>query len=122
MPKGVDRTRRIGEQIRRDLANSVKDILDHPHAGMISFTDVRVTRDLSFAKVYVTHVMDSAQERAELVQALNDHAGQFRHYLSKRLTTRKVPELTFVYDSSVEYGARMEDLLTKLVKDSNGSD
>lgn len=117
MPKGIDRTRRIGEQMRRELAAAVGDILDHPHATMLSFTDVRVTRDLAYAKVFVTHVLDNATERAELVQALNDHAGQFRHYLAKRLTIRKVPELTFYYDQSVEYGARMENLLEDLVKD-----
>lgn len=117
MPKGIDRTRRIGEQMRRELAAAVGDVLDHPHATMLSFTDVRVTRDLAYAKVFVTHVLDNAAERAELVQALNDRAGQFRHYLAKRLTIRKVPELTFYYDQSVEYGARMENLLEDLVKD-----
>ena len=117
MRKGVDRTRRLGEQMRRDLAQAVGEILDHPHASMLSFTDVRVTRDLSFAKVYVTHVLDDVNERADLVKALNAHAGQFRHYLAKRMDIRKVPELTFHYDESVEYGARMEHLLEDLVKD-----
>ncbi len=116
MPKKIDRTRRIGEQIRRDLAQAVGDILDHPHAAMLSFTNVRVTRDLSFAKVYVTHVLSDAAEREILVNALNEKAGQFRHYLAKQLSIRKVPELTFYYDESVEYGARMESLLTDLVK------
>ena len=51
MPKGQDRTRRIGEQMRRDLAVAVPQILDHPHASLLSITAVRVTRDLSFAKV-----------------------------------------------------------------------
>lgn len=117
MPKGIDRTRRIGEQMRRDLASAVSEILDHPHASMLSFTGVNVTRDLSYAKVYVTHVLDNPVEREALVAALNRHAGQFRHYLAKRLSIRKVPELTFVYDNSVEYGARMEHLLGDLVKD-----
>lgn len=112
-----DRTRRIGEQMRRDLANAVSTILEHPHATMLSFTDVRVTRDLSYAKVYVTHVLDNPVEREALVQELNQKAGQFRHYLSKQLSIRKIPELTFYYDQSVEYGARMEHLLTDIVKD-----
>lgn len=116
MGKGVDRTRRIGEQMRRDLAVAVNTILDHPHAGMLSFTDVRVTRDLAFAKVYVTHVLDNAEERVELIAALNHHAGQFRHYLAKRLDIRKIPELTFYYDESIEYGAHMEKLLGNLAK------
>lgn len=117
MSKGIDRTRRIGEQMRRELAHAVNELLDHPHASMLSFTDVRVTRDLAFAKVYVTHVLDNPHERAELVETLNAQSGRFRHYLAKRLTIRKVPELTFYYDESVEYGARMEHLLEDLVKD-----
>ena len=47
MPKGQDRTRRIGEQMRRDLAVDIPQYLDHPHASLISITAVRVTRDLS---------------------------------------------------------------------------
>ena len=116
--KHDDRTRRIGEQIRRDLAPSlIAQILNHPHASLLSITAVRVTRDLSFAKVYVTHVISDLDERQDLIRALNEHAGQFRHYLAQKLTTRKVPELTFVYDESVEYGARMDNLLHDLVKD-----
>lgn len=117
MRSNKDRTRRIGEQMRRDLAHAVSSILDHPHASLLSFTDVRVTRDLSFAKVYVTHVIDDSVERKTLMDALNAHAGQFRHYLAKNLSIRKIPELTFVYDDSVEYGARMDHLLHDLVKD-----
>ena len=118
MPKGQDRTRRIGEQMRRDLAVAVPQILDHPHASLLSITAVRVTRDLSFAKVYVTHVINDADERQTLLRALNAHAGQLRHARSrKKLSIRKMPELHFVYDDSVEYGARMDHLLHDLVKD-----
>lgn len=113
-----DRTRRIGEQIRRELTPGfIAQILNHPHASLLSITAVRVTRDLSFAKVYVTHVISNPDERQDLIRALNEHAGQFRHHLAQKLTTRKVPELTFVYDDSVEYGARMDNLLYDLVKD-----
>ena len=117
MPKGQDRTRRIGEQMRRDLAVAIPQYLDHPHASLISITAVRVTRDLSFAKVYVTHVISDPAERAALIRALNAHAGQLRHALAQKLSIRKMPELNFHYDDSVEYGARMDHLLHDLVKD-----
>ena len=117
MPKGQDRTRRIGEQMRRDLAAAIPQYLDHPHASLISITAVRVTRDLSFAKVYVTHVISDPAERAALIRALNAHAGQLRHALAQKLSIRKMPELSFHYDDSVEYGARMDHLLHDLVKD-----
>ena len=78
--KHGDRTRRIGEQIRRDLAPSlIAQILNHPHASLLSITAVRVTRDLSFAKVYGKHVNSEPDQRQELIRALNTHSGQFRH-------------------------------------------
>lgn len=122
MAKGFDRTRRIGEQMRRDLSQAVVEILDHPNASLLSFTDVRVTRDLSFAKVFVTYVLEDEEERDYLVERLNARAPQFRHYLAKRLSIRKMPELTFYYDESVEYGARMEHLLTSLVEKAQDED
>ena len=115
--KAYDRTRRVAEEIRRELAASVGSLLAHPRASLLSFTAVRLTRDLSQAKVYVTHVLPDPAERQELLAALNAAAGPFRHQLAQRLSTSKVPELRFVYDDSIEYGARMERRLAELVKD-----
>ncbi|MDO4435146.1 MAG: 30S ribosome-binding factor RbfA [Cardiobacteriaceae bacterium] len=112
-----DRTKRIGEQMRRDLSQALPMLLSHPRASMLSVTAVVVTRDLSFAKVYVTHILNDEAERQMLVKMLNQQAPQFRHYLAKRLDIRKMPELSFVYDHSVEYGAKMEQKLSALVKD-----
>lgn len=116
MPR-LDRTRRIAEQMKRDLAQAVIHVLDHPKASLLSFTDVRVTRDLSFAKVYFTFVLDDEAMRAQMSALLNQNAPRLRHYLAGQLALRKMPELTFFYDDSVAYGARMDTLLTDLVKD-----
>lgn len=112
-----DRTRRIGEEIRRELAAVVSQQLNHRHASLLSFTAARLTRDLSYCKVYVTHVLPDPAERQELLNLLNQQAKQFRHHLARSLQLRKVPELTFVYDESIEYGAKMEAKLQELVKD-----
>ena len=69
--KAYDRTRRVAEEIRRELAASVGSLLAHPRASLLSFTAVRLTRDLSQAKVYVTHVLPDPAERQELLAALN---------------------------------------------------
>lgn len=116
--KGYDRTRRIAEAIRQELASAITGgMIFHPHASMLSFTAVKLTRDLAFAKVYVTHVLNDEAERSTLIAELNQKAGLFRHHLAKTLTVRKVPQLTFVYDESIAYGAKMETLLHNLVKD-----
>lgn len=117
MAKGIDRTRRIGGEIRRVLAQAAGEILDHRHATILSFIEVRVSRDLAHAKVYVTYLFDDPQERETLVAALNAHRGRFRHHLARHLSTRIVPELRFYHDQSRENGARIETLLATLPGD-----
>ena len=112
----VDRTQRLGEQIRRELAGALGEIISHPHASFLSITAVRITRDLSYGKVYITHIIQDKSERTELLKLLNSKSKQFQAYLFKRLSIRKIPELTFLYDNSVEYGAKMESLLSKLIQ------
>lgn len=116
MPQKVDRTQRLAEQIRRELAALVGENISHPHASFLSITAVRITRDLSYGKVYITHIIQDEKERAELLRLLNAKAKTFQNQLFKKLTIRKIPELTFLYDNSVEYGAKMEVLLSNLVK------
>lgn len=114
MAKGIDRSRRVGEQIRRILPRAAGEILEHRHATILSFIEVRVSRDLCHARVYVTHLLDDPEEHEKLVAALNAHSGRFRHYLARQLTTRSVPELKFHHDRSRENGARIESLLENL--------
>jgi ribosome-binding factor A len=69
--------------------------------------------DLSFAKVFVS-IMGSPTEREATMQALAHAAGFVRHELGPRLGLREVPDLRFVHDTSLERGARVEDLLKRL--------
>lgn len=113
MPKDFSRTARLGEQIRRELAELIRDEVRDPRVGMVSLTEVRVARDLSNAKIYFTRLGEDS-ERATSVSALNRAAGFLRHELGARLNIRKVPELHFVYDESIERGAHMEALIGSL--------
>lgn len=115
MPREFPRTRRIGEQIRRDLAQLIRDeIGDDPRMVMISITGVEVTRDLSQAKVYVTMLGDVA-ERAEVVERLNQAAPMLRRELGRKMHIRSVPRLSFIYDEVVERGARLSSLISDAV-------
>ena len=81
MPREFPRTRRIGEQIRRDLAPLIRDeISDDPRMVMVSITGVEVTRDLAQAKVYIT-ILGSIADRAEVVARLNQAAPLLRREL-----------------------------------------
>ena len=108
------RTRRIGEQIRRDLAELIRAELRDPRLTLVSTTSVEVSRDLAYARVYVTAVCDPA-ERAELVAELNRAAPLLRRELGRRLRTRTVPKLEFRYDETVERGARLTALIDAAV-------
>lgn len=115
MPKEFSRTRRIGEQIRRDLAQLIRDELsDDPRMVMVSITSVEVTRDLSQAKVYVTMLGDTA-DRAEVVDNLNRATSMLRRELGRKMYIRTVPRLSFIYDEVVERGARLSSLISDAV-------
>ena len=103
----------MAEQIRRELADIVRDELKDPRMGLCSFTAVKLSRDLSHAIVFCT-VLDEAH-RDESIQTLNRAAGFIRSQIASRIRARSVPMLKFVNDDSVERGAAMEELINKAV-------
>lgn len=114
MPKDFPRTRRVAEQIQRELAEIIRLELKDPRVGMITLTDVEVTADYSHAKVYFTIFGDEA--KAASTQSALDHAAGFlRSELAHRLKFRTVPQLHFRYDTSVERGMRLSSLIDQAV-------
>jgi ribosome-binding factor A len=108
------RPERVAEAIKREMADILSSRLRDPRlSGMISVTDVEVTQDLSLARVYVS-VLASGTERDRALEGLQHSAGFVRHELAPRLGLREVPELRFLLDTSIEKGARVEELLRKL--------
>lgn len=113
------RIRRIGEQIRRELAELIRAELHDPRLTLASMTSVEVSRDLSFARVYVTVVCDPS-ERAGWVAELNRAAPLLRRELGRRMHIRTVPKLEFRYDDVVEHGARLSALIDAAVASDAG--
>ena len=111
MPKEYSRSERMAEQVRRELAELVRDEIKDPRVQWVSFTAVKVSRDLSNAIVYFTTLNDD--DRDPSIEALNKAAGFLRHQLSHRIRSRIVPSLKFVYDVSIERGTSMENLIAK---------
>ena len=112
MAKGFSRARRVGEQIQRDLAQIIQKELRDPRLGMITISAVDVSKDLAYAKVFVS-LMNAKVERNEALEILEDSKGLLRHELAQGLRLRSVPELRFAYDDSMERGARMSALIDK---------
>ncbi len=118
MPRDFSRTRRVADQIQRELAELIRDEIRDPRVGSVTVSEVRVTRDLGHAEIYVTGLgMDEAASR-QMVDALNGAAGFLRRQLASRMRLRTVPAPRFHYDPVFDQGAR----LTRLIDDAVGDD
>ncbi len=106
---------RIASAITKELsyifANEVKD----EHIKNIVITDCKVTNDLSFAKVYFRLLDDS--KKTETLKSLEHASGYIRKELAERIDIRHIPELTFVYDDSIDYGIKIENILEEIHKE-----
>ncbi len=105
------RTDRVNELMRRELALLLKQETKDPRLKQVVITDVRVSHDLTSAKVFFSVDEDSNKIVASL---LNKASGFFRSSLSKALDFRHTPSLRFIYDTAPNTGARIDDILSKL--------
>jgi len=121
MPREFPRTRRVAEQLQRELAALIRMELKDPRLGMVSVSAVQVSRDLSHAKVYIS-VLGTAEQTQESIKVLKHAAGYLRHKLGKLLHIRVIPELHFFHDRSLEEGARMSALINKAIASDRGND
>lgn len=114
----VSRTRRIGEQLKQEIALKIRTEVKDPRAPMISVTVVDVVRDLSQAKVLVTY-LGPVEHRLEIMEALKNAAGSIRTALGKTLRLRTIPKLYFSYDEQLEKSTALSALISQAVaKDS----
>lgn len=117
MAKNPSRLGKIADQIQKDLAELIRAELKDPRVGMITLTEVELSSDHHYAKVFFTTLGDD--EAIARAQAGLQHASGFlRSQLARGLKLRIVPELKFVYDASVERGVR----LSRLIDDAVASD
>ena len=110
MPREFSRTRRVAEQIQRDLAVLIRDAVKDPRLGMVSISGVEVSRDMGQAKVYVS-VLGDEQEAEASIEVLKRAAGFLRRELGREMVIRSVPQLKFIHDRSLEQGAHMSALI-----------
>lgn len=109
--KAFQRSDRVAEQVRRDLADLIRVELKDPRVGMISLTAVELTPDYAHAKVFFT-TLDS-DHLNEIEAGLKRSAGFLRRELGRRIHIHTLPELHFVYDNSLERGASMSQLIAQ---------
>lgn len=95
------------EEISKIIHNEIKD----KDVGFVTVTDARITNDLSFAKIYITSLNN---DREKTLKALNKASGFIRTMLCDKVKIRKMPEIHFVYDESIEYGKKIDDIIERI--------
>jgi ribosome-binding factor A len=116
MAKEYNRTDRVADYLRKEIAGLIQFEMRDPRVAMVSLTDVQVSRDLGYAKVFFTVLgKDTEEDAKDTLEALNRAAGFMRTQLSKDSNMRMVPQLRFMFDTSVGRGRYMEDLIERAV-------
>ena len=110
--KSFTRTDRIEAELRRALGALVREAVAEHGLPSVSVSDVQVTRDLAYAKVFVTALQPEQSQQA--IHGLAGVAGEIRFRLARVVKLRHVPELRFQYDDSVDRGERIDQLLRGL--------
>ena len=111
---------RVSELIRRELAVILAREMDDPRARFVSVTAVDVSKDLRNAKVYVTQI-NTDREHTMDIQSLQKASSFLRRQLAAALSLKNIPALTFVYDSSIERGVALSQLIERTVEPGDAS-
>ena len=100
-----NRIDRISEEIKRELSMVIRELKDPRLPNMVSVVNVSVTKDLKYAKAYISIMGAPEVQKA---------AGFIRKEMGRRVNLRITPEFTFVLDNSIEYGSHINEILKRL--------
>lgn len=106
---------RMEMTIQREISHILQFELKNPKLGFCTVTDVQCTNDLSQAKVYVTFLGQQGRNEAGM-RVLNQSKGFIRSGVAKKIKIRKMPELIFIQDTSLEQGNKIENILKEIEK------
>lgn len=107
------------ERVRKTLMKEISDIIqkevrDPRIGGVISITDIDLSHDNSFAKVYFSVFTTSDEAKKQTIKALEDNTSKIRYEVGKRIRLRLTPELKFIPDDSIERGTKVTDIINKI--------
>lgn len=107
------RANRVAEEIKREITQMLRDELKDPRIGFITVTGVEVTPDFRYGKVFIS-VYGNDEVKEQSILALEKAKGFIRGELGKRMRLRYTPEISFKFDTSIEYGAKIMKLLNEV--------
>ncbi len=111
--KTYPRSNRIGKKIQRGVSEYLQSGLRDPRIRMVTITGVSMSPDLSVARVYYS-VNGGARERRDARAGFKSAAGTIKRALAAELKMKYMPDLRFVYDESIDYGSRIDQLLEEI--------
>ena len=121
MAKEFSRSQRVSQEMQKEIALILQREIKDPRVGMATVSGIELSRDLAYAKVFVSF-LNVLTDKADPdtvkngIKALQDASGYIRTLLGKAMRLRIVPELTFAYDNSLIEGMRMSNLVTNVIK------
>ena len=107
----ANKQERIATIIRKNIAEIIQFEVKDPHLGFVSIPEVKVSKDFSYATVYVSFIKDEDIEPS--LEVLNKAKGFIRSELASKMDTRRVPEIRFVLDDGYKREERISELLKK---------
>jgi len=119
MPKEFNRTERVAELLQMELATLLQQDIHDPRLAQLTVLEVRVTRDLAHAKVFVSFFDHQKAKEAEALKALKKACGFLRSQLAQRVKLRLVPALQFVFDDTYNRGQRLTDLIESAMSENH---
>ncbi|MBE5742252.1 MAG: 30S ribosome-binding factor RbfA [Clostridiales bacterium] len=117
------REQRLNSEFQKEIYDILKNKIKNPNiTEMFSILEVDVTNDLKYAKVYVSIFSTNGERGAKTFNAIKESAKAVRSELAKIMRIRTVPELTFILDTSADYGNKIEKILSTLTYNTEATD
>ncbi|MEY4768294.1 MAG: hypothetical protein RL637_933 [Pseudomonadota bacterium] len=114
MAREFGRSSRVASQMQKELAYILQREIADSRLGLITINEVEITKDLAYAKIYITILTTDESQKLDQIKLLNQLAPSIRSHLAKRMQLRHISELKFFYDHSFDKGMRIEQLLKEV--------
>ena len=118
MSREFKRSDRVAQELKKEVAVILQREVKDPRIGMVTVSDVEVSRDLAYAKIFVTFLFNNDQEAiSQGMKGLEKASPYIRTLVGKAMRLRIVPELRFIYDESLVEGMRMSNLVSNVIRE-----
>jgi len=122
MPREFTRAERVSDSVQQELATLIRSEVRDPRVGMVNVTEVQISRDLAYGKVFVSFVDERDQSQIdEAINALNGASGYLRKLLASSITLRIVPKISFIFDESGRRGQHLSALIDRAMSADKAS-